>query len=590
MKKIHSKWFKGGFIALLAIFGMASCSDDHFDIHTGSNASGTLWENIQQTGKADSFAMILEKTLVNKKQYGTPATITYKELLQSNRQFTVWAPVDGSYNAKAWLDKLANNPDNVDSIQYVEERFVQNHIADFNYNGAYANVEKFLLRNSKYGNFDVPSMTINGVDIDKTIGAIASENGTLYVVNTPIPYISNLREMMAEYPELSALNEYIATQDTMYFVEGASTPGATVNGQVQYIDSVYYESNKMLSGYATNEDSLCAAIYPSNAAWQQALDKISKFYVYHENDKYSFYDEELTKFVVDSVDCDSLSELYTKHAIFNNMYYSLYEQIGFDAENATAESVQNFFSTADSLVSTNYYGSDYYYHAHAPYCRELAENKKPVEASNGYAFITDYFNFKANLSWQYPITVEAEQTYYFTAANGASKALSNANPNGIRRTVSDETRNPYITGTVSGLVYQQFIAQTATSKPIVSYNLPHVLSGTYDVYVVIVPENMTDSANHEPKCNKFSAELKYDFDESGKYQSVITDEKDPFVSDPTKVDTILLFKDFKFPYCYEGLSKSYPMISLSVVMTLADRKTVTPDLNIDCFILKGKDE
>ena len=220
---------------------------------------------------------------------------------------------------------LNNNPNNVDSIQFVEERFVQNHIADFNYNGAYANVEKFLLRNSKYGNFDVPNFTINDVNINKELGAIASENGTLYIVEQPIPYVSNLRELMAALPELSKLNEYIATQDTMYFVAGSSTPGATVDGEVQYIDSVYFESNKMLSGYATNEDSLCAAIYPSNDAWDAAVEKIEKFFVYHENDKYSFYDEENAKYFVDSVDCDSLKELYSKEAIFNNMFYSLYD-------------------------------------------------------------------------------------------------------------------------------------------------------------------------------------------------------------------------------------------------------------------------
>ena len=66
MKKIHNQWLKGGLLGLLAILGMAACSDDHFDLNT-TNASGTLWQNLVATNQVDSFAMILEKTIVNKK-------------------------------------------------------------------------------------------------------------------------------------------------------------------------------------------------------------------------------------------------------------------------------------------------------------------------------------------------------------------------------------------------------------------------------------------------------------------------------------------------------------------------------------------
>ena len=97
MKRIYNNWLKGGLLGLLAVFAFASCSDDHFDLNT-SNASGTLWENLVATPGTANFAKILEKTIVNKKSYGVPATISYKDLLNSSRVFTVWAPKDGTYD------------------------------------------------------------------------------------------------------------------------------------------------------------------------------------------------------------------------------------------------------------------------------------------------------------------------------------------------------------------------------------------------------------------------------------------------------------------------------------------------------------
>jgi hypothetical protein len=99
---------------------------------------------------------------------------------------------------------------------------------------------------------------------------------------------------------------------------------------------------------------------------------------------------------------------------------------------------------------------------------------------------------------------------------------------------------------------------------------------------------MVDKSNLSPKKNKFNATLEYDYDVNGKASSITS--PNTFESDPTKVDTILLFENFKFPYCYANLANSYPVLSLATVMSIADRKTVTPTLNIDCFILKGKDE
>ena len=144
MNKKYNKWLFGGLLGFLAIFSISSCSDDHFDVGTMTEAKGTLWDNIIATQKCDSFALILQKTLVNKKDYGIPATLTYEELLKSNRVLTVWAPSDGTYNAQKWLDLLEAG-DN----EKVEQQFVANHIAYFNYNGSFPEVQQVLMANKK---------------------------------------------------------------------------------------------------------------------------------------------------------------------------------------------------------------------------------------------------------------------------------------------------------------------------------------------------------------------------------------------------------------------------------------------------------
>lgn len=600
MKKIHNKWFKGGLIALLAISGMASCSDDHFDVKdTTSSASTTLWENIVASHQLDSFAMILEKTIVNKKEYGTPSTITYKQLLQSARVSTVWAPKDGTYNAKKWLDLLATGE--FDNHEIVEMQFVKNHIADFNYNGSYPEEVKMRLNNSKYVKFNPVTGTYN--DIEIAGASIPASNGTLYLLQGESPYEMNLYEILSSDPRLASMYAYIKSNDTLRFVEWLSLEGAVVDGQIQYVDSVFIKSNKIFtSGNSTNEDSTTVAIYPSNAAWTAAYDHIKDFYKYHENAAYGYYNDNAV-WVLDSTsyDVDSIADANTVSAVFNNMFYSLTTQPNFDIKSLYSDYMSNilkpadervqivkrYMETTDSIVSTQYYGrSDAKYKQHGEYARAISEGKTPIAGSNGYAFITDNFNFVANQAWAYDIETEGEHS---SVNLNYCRYLSNGYPSGANMYVTSTTRNEDVPGTLSGDAYRKFYASSASAQPQVGFNLNNVLSATYDIYVVIVPENIADASNTNPKKNKFTTLLIPDFDVDGKPTEEIAGDK-TFESDPSKIDTILLYENFKFPYCYKGIQNSAPLLQLKVVMGIADRKTVTPELNIDCIILKNKDE
>ena len=212
-------------------------------------------------------------------------------------------------------------------------------------------------------------------------------------------------------------------------------------------------------------------------------------------------------------------------------------------------------------------------------------------ASNGYAFITDHFNFKANQAWEHEIIVDVTRSNLFNA--NESKFMSTTNPRGVTRYVTEANRNDSVSGILYGDRYQELTPFNATSKNIVAFNLPNVLAGTYDIYVVLAPECMIDKTNNKHMYNQFSASLMYDYDLNGTKgvwnKTVSTPSTEPFVSDPTKIDTILLFENFKFDYCYEGVPNCYPVISLTTQKTFQQRQ-VTNTYNINCFILRGKDE
>lgn len=594
----YSKWLAGGMMGLMMVFGIASCSDDHYDLNS-TNANGTLYENLVATHECDSFVMILNKSYVNVKSYGNASGLTYGQLLQGTKSLTVWAPKDGSYNAKQWLDMLdeaaalqqsGNRLEAATLYQTVEKRFSQNHLSYFNYTGSYPESKQITLANGKYATYDVTDNTIDGVDItsESATRNVASINGTLHVLTNYIPYAYDLRELIEVSPSLSNMYSYVHKMDTIEFVERQSVPGAVVNGEVQYVDSFFYESNKVLPRIANQADSVAAAIYLSNNAWTAAVEHVKQFYNYKP--AYAYKDENGNLYT-DSIKADSLQEATAIKQIFNNTYYSLNEQPAFDPRTASVATVKNFFESADSLVSTeNYY--NYKHNIKAPDCRDLSDHQTPIEASNGYAFIVDNFNFKANKAWQYDLQFEAEGGMIVNTQY--SRSLSSASPRGVAHTVTDANRNDTVIGQVSSSGYQEFVPSSSAANPQVTFNLRNVLSGHYDIYVVVVPENMTDALNTSPKANKFTATLTYDYDENGNQLTVAselgTENGGAFLSDVTKVDTILLFENYKFDTCFDGISNSRPMLTITSAVRLADRRSCTPNLNIDCILLVAKDE
>ena len=61
MNNSYKNWFKGGLLGVVAVMGMAACTDDHYDIVvTGETETKTLWENIQANESLSDFAASLQ--------------------------------------------------------------------------------------------------------------------------------------------------------------------------------------------------------------------------------------------------------------------------------------------------------------------------------------------------------------------------------------------------------------------------------------------------------------------------------------------------------------------------------------------------
>ena len=147
-----------------------------------------------------------------------------------------------------------------------------------------------------------------------------------------------------------------------------------------------------------------------------------------------------------------------------------------------------------------------------------------------------------------------------------------------------------------------------TSNPQVEVKLTNnIMSGKYDVYVVMVPwwysilgeegfadrmlsdQAFADSVYAVTK-QSFTAQLRYN-NNSTNGKDATSKKSEVIEYDGTKVDTIRVFEDFEFPYSYKNLRYSYPTLILGgATKGISTKKGFIYPLCIDRIILKSKEE
>lgn len=620
MNKNNKYKWTGGVVALSLMLSFNACSDDHFDISAEAAGKQTLWQNIQANTELSNYSDILKNVYYSQtEEKQTPET--YADIFNGDQVFTVWAPVNGSFDY-AYYKGLLDTGER-DSIYKVEKELIRNNMTRYSYIFNGSDSVQIALFNDKPAWLNYGNQTIKGVSI--TTPNIGSSNGVLHITSAPVEYQLNMYEYLASRNDLDSINAFIKSSQKWEFDESSSIQGPMVDGQITWVDSITYLYNEYTSGYMRayleREDSSYAMILPTNKAWESMLEKTKKYYHFKDKYKQTIYTQdedgndvtiEGKEYSLTQTEIDSLLNRYSKNAICQNLAFNAnwqYRQIPIN----TIENIQ----AADSLVSTagikfkktgTLNGTNRTNTVEIDDFADMFGNTEPIKVSNGYAYITDEYTYPSTI-YAPNINMDAIAAYEFSDShcNPDTKNWSYES----HETITDE-EGEVIASRDSTYRYNYFVmgAKSSTSNPGASFQIPNVLSCKYDIYAVI---GYNTDYNLQ---NKFYAYLSYDTE--NKLEAVTANLTNPnedavdatgksiygtryFVNKPKTVnedltvnytDTICLAKDFEFPISYYGAISQegyHPVLQLKCQMASSDRTYYTREIWVNAIILKPKE-
>ena len=525
--------------------GLTACSDwnDHYEGAAGGGvASESLWQQLKADPQLSDFCEVLEQTKLYRMHKKTP--VSYADILSSGQSFTVMAPKNGTFNK----DSLLQLVQTVSGDSSVEKSFVQNHITRSLVSSS-PNATKMLMLNLKFQTME--NGKVDDVLISESKFNIKASNGVLHVLERALPYKHNLYELLCDNPQLSVIGENIRRFNEDVFDPDASVSNGVVDGVPIYVDSVVYERNRLLNaiGYLKDEDSTYLVVVPTADGWNEAYNEVSQYFK---------YDESIDK-------RDSLQQFYTMSALMEDAVFNMTDQK----------------VITDSLLSVPYIntlhgyakGKKVYHVFYKPFePGGILYGAQPLQCSNGTLYTTPKWSFNPVDTYFKEIFIEGEDTYLLYDYD---KCTYNV------RTVTGDS--------ISNNKYLRINYVNATQNWTVNFQLNNTLSGSYDIYAVLLPKSVYDQDNPDMRPCKFKAFLSY-VDEKGKkvdsYACQTQEGKAEFVSDPERVDTILLAKDFKFPACNYGQSNMNYSIKIQSSITARQTSQYAREMFLDCIYLR----
>ena len=570
MKTKYKSWILKGTLSLAVLFGTIACTEDHFDVQTAQTSSGaTIWENLQATPGLDSLCMILKRTPVLKSITDNKATATYADLLNQSQFLTFWAPNDGTYNARHYLDLLdqadaAETESERLSLQYkVGREFIQNHLARFNYESN-KGVQEVLLMNSKVSDYDASKSIFNNIPLVAGYETIPSSNGALHVLAGRSPFFQNIKEMLES--NYTPLSDIVSDYEDVEFDENRSVQGAmNTEGKMEYVDSLYSSANTFLNStkaQIANEDSVYIGIVPSTqVAWDNVYGKVKSLYKYADSYWYGWSDEnkdfQYKNANAKTFDTDSVSNLNALQEIMKGMFISASTLGGVDLDSATL--IHNAIY-ADSLKSVN---DVIYYNTNRGGPNPLIADVTPTRASNGYMFELTEFDVDPTYIWV------GKKEYSMGTEWNVSKTDNCAYPKGELVVLTTDNRNDSIGGDVEDNKYRRFQVYGKNVTLRICIKLQDVLSTKYRLKMVMAPNYMrtndiqyqADGITEKEVVSRFTANVYYDNGTRvNSNQATIEVLQD-------SVREYVIFDEIEFDRCYSNLpegANSFPYLQIEV--------------------------
>lgn len=518
---------------------LAACTDwdDHYEPSVDSGVGGTLWEQLTADPQLSDFCEVLEKTEIFRmhKKRG----VSYADLLRGGQAFTVMAPVNGTFNKDSLLNLVQTAPG--DSM--VEKAFVFNHLSRMT-TSLKAVPQSLRMMNGK--SLELTETTVQGIPVIK--GNQHAKNGVIHVMSSALPYGYNLYEALCDDREVALAGACLRQYEWDDFDADASVISGYNEGVPVYEDSVVYERNRMLEsiGLLNAEDSTYWVVAPTAAGWERAWNNITQYFV---------YDESYLK-------RDSLQRYYTTRAIFDDAVFNMTDQM----------------TTTDSLVSVPYRNWRKNYVAGKPVYHVFQNPFEPggilngarkLQCSNGVLYKTDEWPFDPVKTYFKELWTEAEATWLIIPPEKSCRYT------GIRLVADSISENAFL----------QIVPSSGTANWELTFRIDNVLSGAYDVCVILLPQTVVNESARLRPC-KFKADINY-VDLDGKSKTFNCDNK-VFQSNPEKVDTVVLAEAFHFPASNYGQSTNKINLTLKCNIGPLETSKYSREMLLDCIYLRPR--
>ena len=542
-------------IVTAGMLAVTSCTDydDYNKVPTDVNASAerTLWENISQNSSLSDFANIIKY-------------VGFDDELQQSHFYTVWAPLNGTYDAQSLLNQ------DKETVLY---RFVKSHIAEYNHNVSGGVDERIHALNDKSFSF-IGSGEYTYADVSVNQLNLPSVNGVIHTLKGAAAFLPNIYEYIYQAEDADSLQDYFKHYEQVYLDEANSVVGPTVNGKQTYIDSVMITTNllyRTLGASLAHEDSSYTMLIPTNEAWVKSYERIMPYFNYITTTIAQDMDAatSTTNIPSTTVSIDNVyqADSLTKRAIVNNLVFNNNSFYNRWVENPSEVYTDTLLSTTQSKLSNP---------------REVLDQTiNKVKMSNGYSRIVDSLAMHSWESW-------APSLSFSPIRYGVSWTGTNHNIilNILNSSESEKETISYL-----------WVEPSSTySKPELDVKLPNVLSTTYNIYCVIVPpydQEFVSTSEFRP--NQLDFDLSY-CDANGKLATTLSGSGRTAVhlaskleNDPTRIDTMFV-GTFTFPVAYRGLGeKIYPNLKITTDFNVFDRTAMeqyTRDLRIASIILR----